>query len=64
MLLSRSADALECLQRAADCELQAERANDPTAKQAYLDLAARWRRIAETCEYIERVDNFLTRRRK
>jgi len=59
MLTRPSVDAAECLQRAADCELQAERAPDPAAKQAFRDLSARWRRIAETYEYIERVDRFL-----
>jgi hypothetical protein len=59
MLVNRSADALECLQRATDCEMQAERATNPSAKEALLDLAARWRRIAETFEYIERIDRSL-----
>jgi hypothetical protein len=36
---------------------------DPDAKQSFLDLAARWRRIAATFEYIERVDRFLDRPR-
>lgn len=59
MLVKPSTDALECLQHAGECELQAERSSDPTAKQSFLDLAQRWRRIAETMEYIERVDRFL-----
>jgi hypothetical protein len=61
MLVRSSPDVAECLQHAADCELQAARARDPDAKQSFLDLAARWRRIAETCEYIERVDQFLSK---
>jgi hypothetical protein len=59
MLSKPSKDAVECLQRAAECELQANQAGDPIAKQSFSDLAARWRRIAETFEYIERVDRFL-----
>jgi hypothetical protein len=54
-------DAVECLQHAAACELQAERVNDPAAKQSFFDVAARWRRIADTFEYIERVDEFLAK---
>jgi len=54
-------DAAACLKHAAECELQAERANDPAAKQSFLDLAARWRRIAGTYEYIERVNEFLSK---
>jgi hypothetical protein len=61
MLNKPSQDAAECAAHAADCELQAERSNDPVAKQAFLDLAARWRRIAATYEYIERVDRFISR---
>jgi hypothetical protein len=59
MLSSPSKDAVECLQRATECELQAARAGDPIAKQSFLDLAARWRRIAETFDYVERTDRFL-----
>jgi hypothetical protein len=49
-------DAAACLQHPAECELQSERAKDPASKQSLRDLAAQWRRIAETYEYIERVD--------
>ena len=59
MLSQSSKDAAECLAHATECELQAERASDPVAKQSFLDLAARWRRIAATFQYIERVDRFL-----
>ena len=60
MLEESSKDAVDCLQHAAACELQAKRASDPAAKQSFLDLAARWRRIAETFEYIERVDRLVS----
>jgi hypothetical protein len=55
-----STDVLECLQHASECELQPEGVSDPAAKQSFLDLATRWRRIAETMEYIGRVDRFLS----
>jgi predicted amidophosphoribosyltransferase len=61
MLVKTSTDVAECLQHATECELQAEQTSDPTAKQSFLDLAARWRRIAATFEYIERVDRFLAK---
>ena len=61
MLEQPARDAAECLQRAAECESQAQRIRDPTAKQSFLDLAARWRRIAGTLEYIERVNDFLSK---
>jgi hypothetical protein len=59
MLSKPTKDAVDCLHRAAECELQAELDVDPIAKQSFYDLAARWRRIAETFEYIERIDRFL-----
>jgi hypothetical protein len=59
VLTKPSIDVADCLQHAAECQLQAERSGDPAAKQQFLDLASRWRRIAETFEYIERVDRFL-----
>ena len=59
MLQKSSADALECLQRATDCHLLAQRTTDATAKRSFLDVAERWRRIAETREYLDRVDRSL-----
>jgi hypothetical protein len=61
MLHKPSADAADCLRRASECELEAERASDPTARQNFLDVAARWRRIAETFEYLERVDRLISK---
>jgi hypothetical protein len=61
MLHKPSTDATECLRRARECELHAERVSDSAAKQSFLDLAARWRRIAETFEYIERVDRSISK---
>lgn len=54
-----SANASDCLQNATECELLAERTADAAAKLSFLDIAERWRRIAGTCEYIDRVDRSL-----
>lgn len=54
-----SLDVQDCLQLAAECELEAVRARDAEAKAFFLDLAARCRRVAETFEHIERADRFL-----
>jgi hypothetical protein len=59
MLTRPSVDTVDCLQRATECELQAQRVSDLVARQSFLDLAARWRRIADTCDFIEHVDRFL-----
>jgi hypothetical protein len=53
-----SAERLECLQHATECELLAERASDPAARRSFLDIAERWRRIAGTYAYLERVHLF------
>jgi len=61
MLVRTSPDVARCLEHAAECELQAARTRDPAAKESFLDLATRWRRIAETCEYIERAGRLLAK---
>jgi hypothetical protein len=33
----------DCLQRAADCAIKAEKAVDPIARQSFIDLADKWR---------------------
>ena len=63
MLVRLSAEAARCLQQADECEAAAESATDPTAKRSFLDVAARWRRIAETREYLSRVDRSLGKSR-
>ena len=63
MLVRRSAEAAQCLQQAEECEALAETATDPTAKRSFVDVAERWRRIADTCEYIERIDRSLGKSR-
>jgi hypothetical protein len=63
MLTKLSDDAVGCLQHAADCERQAQLSRHPLTEQSFLDLANRWRRIAETFEFIEGVDRFLAKPR-
>ena len=41
--MGERADA--CRRRANDCELAASRVKDPNVRDAYLDIAARWRRM-------------------
>jgi hypothetical protein len=62
MPVKASSDVADCLRHADKCESQAARARDPGVKQSFLDLAGRWRRIAETREYIERVDRLVAKR--
>lgn len=64
MLQRRSADAIRCLQQAEQCDRRAAQVTDPEAKRSFLDIAERWRRIAETSEYIDSVNRFLGKRAK
>ena len=58
MLTELHSDVADCLQHAAECVVQAELVTDPTAREGFLDLAARWRRLAESFRYTERVEHF------
>jgi len=60
MLTGLSDDVTDCLQHAAECDMHAARTNDPAAKKDFLDLAARWRRLAESYQYTERISTFLS----
>jgi hypothetical protein len=44
-----------CRRRANDCELAASRVEDPAVRAVYLDMAARWRRMAAQQEAIDDV---------
>lgn len=59
MVEKPSAGARECLQRAADCDSLADRTTDAAAKRSFIDVAERWRRLAESREYIDGVDRRL-----
>jgi hypothetical protein len=51
--MSERADA--CRRRANDCELAASRMKDQEVRTVYLDMAARWRRMAAQQEAIDDV---------
>jgi hypothetical protein len=46
--------AEEYRKRAEDAEARAETTRDPSAKQAYLEIAQQWRQLAEHAEHMER----------
>ena len=51
-----------CRRRANDCEQAATRVKDPEVRMVYLEIAARWRRMAEQQEVIDDVlENLRTR---
>ena len=51
--MGERADA--CRRRANDCVLATSRVKDPEVRTAYLDIAARWRRMAAQQEGIDDV---------
>jgi hypothetical protein len=46
--------AEEYRRRAEEAEAMAAAARDPSAKQAYLEIAQQWRQLAEHAEHMER----------
>ena len=59
MLQKLSEDIAECLAHAAAADCQAEQTPDPTAKRDYAEMAGRWRGLAESYQFVERVERFL-----
>ena len=51
--MGERADA--CRRRANDCELAASRVKDPNVRDAYLNMAASWRRMAVQQQAIDEV---------
>jgi hypothetical protein len=58
VLQNVSAEIRECLERAADCVRQAELERDPKLRQDFLDLARRWRKLADSYEFASRLETF------
>ena len=59
MLQRLSEHVAECLAHARVAERRATEATDATSKREYADMASRWRRLAESYQFVERVDSFL-----
>lgn len=51
--------AIDCLVRAAEIEERAREPLHPQTKADLLDMAGRWRKLAESYQFVERVDDFL-----
>jgi len=59
MLQKLSENIAECLAHAAKAERRADEATDSTIKREAADMADRWRRLAESYQFVERVNRFL-----
>jgi hypothetical protein len=59
MIQSLGENIAECLAHAARAQRLSDEATDPAAKQEYADTARRWRGLAESYRFVERVEHFL-----
>jgi hypothetical protein len=63
MLVSLSDQVRECLRHAEDCARQAASHSDPKLRQDFLDMEARWLKLARSYELTERLADFSKSRR-
>jgi hypothetical protein len=49
----------ECYAHASDCEWQARSHTDPAIRQDFLDTAERWRKLAHSYEFAERLSRLI-----
>jgi hypothetical protein len=59
MLHKLSDHVTECIVRAADTERRAREATDLQLRQDLLDIARRWRHLAESYQFVESLDRFI-----
>jgi hypothetical protein len=59
MLQKLSDHVTECIARATDTERRAHEATDSQLRQDLLDIARRWRHLAESYQFVESLDSFL-----
>ena len=59
MLQKLSENITECLAHAVESQRRSDEAMDPATKHEFADMAARWRRLAESYQFVERIDRFL-----
>jgi hypothetical protein len=63
MLVSLSDQVRECLRHAEDCARQAASLSDPRLRQDFLEVEARWLKLARSYEFTERLADFSKLRR-
>ena len=59
MLAELSDHVTECIARAADTERRAREATDSQLRQDLLDIAKRWRHLAESYQFVVSLDRFI-----
>jgi coenzyme F420-reducing hydrogenase alpha subunit len=59
MLQKLSDNIAECLTHAVEAQARADQATDMTTKRENAAMAERWRRLAESYQFVERISRFL-----
>ena len=59
MLQKLSDHIAECVSHAVAAQHRADAAIDPTSKREFADMADRWRRLADSYQFVERINHFL-----
>ena len=59
MLEKLSDNSAECVAHAVEAQRRADAAGDPASKREHSDMADRWRRLAESYQFVERIERFL-----
>jgi hypothetical protein len=62
MLKPLSQGHRDCLKRAAESRARAESTSDKQTKRMFLDMEQKWLRLAQSYEYVERLQKFLDSR--
>jgi len=59
-MLHKSSDHVtDCIVRATDTERRAREATDSQLRQDLLDIARRWRHLAESYQFVDSLDRFI-----
>ena len=58
MLQKLSENIADCVSHAVAAQRRADAAADAASKREYADMADRWRRLAESYQFVERIEGF------
>jgi len=59
MLQKLTDNIAECVSHAVEAQRRADEAADSASKREFADMADRWRRLADSYQFVERINHFL-----
>jgi len=59
MLQKLSDNIADCVSHAVEAQRRADAAADLESRREYADMAGKWRRLAESYQFVERIERFL-----